>query len=546
MKIKKEPIREDRYLNLKLDTYPMEFNPLDSIFYDLAQFAYCVMLNDGQQDIVLEYANSKQGALERHKEYYDRMLLRPRQWFDVRNRKFKYVEYKDLDVEEKLTDIKTIDSKSLYSTFISEAQQIVVNGTNNGLTFYTKREATEYSRKVAFSLFSGLRVKIGQLRNTSYAELMQSDLRAVDTFVRSTNKELATRFLNNMYNAGSEEHERWEMFVDLVEAKIAEYYREGNRTTGVTPNYVVLPEIAKEVDERIALTRKPDDGHGSADGPKHAEVERKVKENVAGKFYVDEKCIVCDACAVAAPGFFKLNEQNAFVYKQPTTPEEIDACKKAMEGCPAAAIGDNGDVAVATPAPAATSAAPTNPAVPNAIPVDRTDIKTPENTVVNKDELPVNSTTIVNEGQKDIDAPAVDINDLKALLESVPMDKLGEIKALIQSSMPVQEAAQPIEAVQAPTPDIPLEAPVANGSDAKPLPAISPGGGKVFPENVPGMFYVDDACIECDACVGAAPNSFVIENGHAYVFAQPTNDKEIAECQEAMAGCPVSAIHVNS
>lgn len=46
--------------------------------------------------------------------------------------------------------------------------------------------------------------------------------------------------------------------------------------------------------------------------------------------------------------------------------------------------------------------------------------------------------------------------------------------------------------------------------------------------------------------VGAAPNFFVIENGHAYVFAQPTNEKEIAECQEALAGCPVSSINVNS
>lgn len=552
MKIKKEPIREDRYLNLKLDTYPLEFTPLDSIFYDLTQFAYCVILSDGDQDIVLEYAHSKQSALERHKEYYDRLLLRPRQWFDVKNRKFKYVDYKDLDVEEKLTDIKTIDNKSLYSTFIYEAQQIVVNGANNGLTFYTKREATAYSRQVAFAIFSGLRVKIGQLKNTSYAELIQSDIRAVDTFVKSTNKELAVRFLTNLYNAGSLEHERWEMFVDLLEAKIAEYYREGNRTTGVTPNYVVLPEITKEIDERIALTRKPDDGHGAADGPKHAEVERKVKENVAGKFYVDEKCIVCDACAVAAPGFFKLNEQNAFVYKQPTTPEEIDQCNKALEACPAAAIGSNGDVAVAT-APAATAtatAAPTNPAVPNAIPVDRTDVKTPENTPAhitsNVDNTQVNSTTIVNESQKDIDAPAINLNDLKALLESVPIEKLGDIKALIQSSVPVQEAAQPIEAVQAPTPDLPLEAPVTSTSDAKPLPATSPDGAKVYPENVAGMFYVDDKCIECDACVSAAPDSFVIENGHAYVFAQPANDKQIAECQEALAGCPVSAININS
>lgn len=160
MKIKKEPIREDRYLNLKLDTYPMDFSVLDSIFYDLSQFAYCVTLNDGEKDIVLEYSNSKQDALQKHKEYYDRMLLRPKQWFDVKNRKFKYVNYRDEDVEEKLADITTIEVKDLYSAFIKEAQQIVVNGTNNGLTFYTKREATDYSRKVAFSIFSGLRVKV--------------------------------------------------------------------------------------------------------------------------------------------------------------------------------------------------------------------------------------------------------------------------------------------------------------------------------------------------------------------------------------------------
>ena len=255
MKIKKEPIREDRYLNLKVDTYPMEFTPLDSIFYDLTSFTYCVILNDGEKDIFLEYASSKVEALQKHKESYDRLILRPKQWFDVKQRKFKYVSYKDMDVTEKISDIKTIDIKDLYKAFINEVQSIIVKGSNNGLTFYTKREATDYSRKVAFCIFSGLRVKVGQLKNTSYADLKPIDGRMVDSLVKQIDKELANKFLNNMYQQG-EEHERWEMFVDLLEAKISEYYKEGNRSTSEAPNYIILEEINKEIEERIALTKK--------------------------------------------------------------------------------------------------------------------------------------------------------------------------------------------------------------------------------------------------------------------------------------------------
>lgn len=553
MKIKKEPIREDRYLNMKIDTYPVDFNVLDTMFYDFTQFAYCVVMNDGEKDIFLEYANSKPDALKKHKEYYERLLLRPTQWFDVKSRKFKYVSYRDIDVEEKLTDVKTIDEKDLYSAFLREAQQIVVNGSNNGLTFYTKREATDYSRKVSFSIFSGLRVKIGQLRTTSYAELIQSDARAVDNFVKTTEEVLAKRFLTEMYDPASELHERWELFIGLVEAKIAEYFREGNRSTKEAPNYIILAELAKEIDDRIALTRKPSDGVHASDGPAHAEYERRVKENTPGKFYVDEKCIVCDACAATAPKYFKLNEQTAFLYNQPQTAEDIELCNKALAGCPVSAIGNDGDIKsasaqpavesapvnIANPVPSTTHENQPNPIdpnnnqlVPGAIPVDRTT----DNTVNNINKVD-NSETIVD---KD-----VDINEMKTLLESIPMDKLAEIKALLRSSAVIQETSQPVPEVQEPVAQavVAEEAPVAGGP--KPLPAQSPDGSAIYPDNVPGMFYVDDKCIECDACVGAAPNSFVIEDGHAFVFAQPLNDKEIEECKEAMAGCPVNAININ-
>lgn len=59
-----------------------------------------------------------------------------------------------------------------------------------------------------------------------------------------------------------------------------------------------------------------------------------------------------------------------------------------------------------------------------------------------------------------------------------------------------------------------------------------------------GQFYVDDQCIACDACVVEAPRFFVMNDvdGHAYVKLQPTNAKDIDECNSALAACPVEAI----
>jgi ferredoxin len=521
MKVKKEPLREDRYLNIRVDTYPMEFNALDALFHDLTNFTYCVILNDGERDIVLEFAQSKVEALLKHKETYDRLLLRPKQWFDVKERKFKYIEYVDADKTEKLSDIKTIDQKDLYKSFINEIQSLIVKGSNNGLTFYTKREATDYSRKVSFSIFSGLRVKVGQLKNTSYAELKQLDAKAVDNLVKFTDKELAKKFLTNLYNQG-EEHERWEMFVDLLEAKISEYYKEGDRSTSEAPNYIILEEINKEVEARVALNKKPEkEGKDGGEGGGKADFTRKTKENVTGKFYVDDKCIICDACAIAAPKFFKLNEVNAFVYSQPTTPEEIELCNQALSGCPVAAIGNDGDIAAqaaAKPAPAPVAAKVEAPA-PKAVEVKKEETKAVDPATIEKE-----------------------IEDMKDLLGKVSIEKLNEIKALLQASVQVETPAQEVvEVTSTPVEEV-VSAPT---SGAKALPATAPDGSKVFPENIAGMFYVDEKCIECNACVDIAPNFFVIDNGHAFVFAQPTNDSEIEQCKEALGGCPVGSININ-
>lgn len=65
-----------------------------------------------------------------------------------------------------------------------------------------------------------------------------------------------------------------------------------------------------------------------------------------------------------------------------------------------------------------------------------------------------------------------------------------------------------------------------------------------YPINVPGKYYVDNQCIDCDLCRETAPNNFKRneEGGFSYVYKQPENEEEIKQCDEAIANCPVEAI----
>src|SRR5437868_15466866 len=61
-------------------------------------------------------------------------------------------------------------------------------------------------------------------------------------------------------------------------------------------------------------------------------------------------------------------------------------------------------------------------------------------------------------------------------------------------------------------------------------------------ENVPGDFYVDSTCIDCDACRQIAPNVFA-ENGDAsIVFHQPTDQAESRRALMALVACPTGSI----
>lgn len=67
---------------------------------------------------------------------------------------------------------------------------------------------------------------------------------------------------------------------------------------------------------------------------------------------------------------------------------------------------------------------------------------------------------------------------------------------------------------------------------------------KKWENNAPGKFYVDDQCIDCDACRSEAPDNFKRddEHGYSYVYKQPGSEEEATRCQAALEACPVEAI----
>ena len=65
-----------------------------------------------------------------------------------------------------------------------------------------------------------------------------------------------------------------------------------------------------------------------------------------------------------------------------------------------------------------------------------------------------------------------------------------------------------------------------------------------LPQNLPGPFYVDSTCIDCDQCRAAAPEFFQrdAEIGMSVVFRQPVTPEEVSEAQAALEGCPTDSI----
>jgi glyoxylase-like metal-dependent hydrolase (beta-lactamase superfamily II)/ferredoxin len=62
------------------------------------------------------------------------------------------------------------------------------------------------------------------------------------------------------------------------------------------------------------------------------------------------------------------------------------------------------------------------------------------------------------------------------------------------------------------------------------------------PENMPGDFYVDSTCIDCDLCRQIAPSIFAQAGERSAVFRQPTSQGEELDALKALVTCPTASI----
>ncbi len=63
-------------------------------------------------------------------------------------------------------------------------------------------------------------------------------------------------------------------------------------------------------------------------------------------------------------------------------------------------------------------------------------------------------------------------------------------------------------------------------------------------QNVPGRFYVDASCTDCDLCRSTASEFFCRddETGYSFVHRQPMTPAEIKLAEEARDSCPTESI----
>jgi glyoxylase-like metal-dependent hydrolase (beta-lactamase superfamily II)/ferredoxin len=63
-----------------------------------------------------------------------------------------------------------------------------------------------------------------------------------------------------------------------------------------------------------------------------------------------------------------------------------------------------------------------------------------------------------------------------------------------------------------------------------------------FPENIPGEFFVDSTCIDCDTCRQLAPETFEDAGEHSFVYAQPQTELQHRQALRALVACPTGSI----
>ncbi|MEL6930745.1 MAG: MBL fold metallo-hydrolase [Cyanobacteria bacterium J06600_6] len=61
-------------------------------------------------------------------------------------------------------------------------------------------------------------------------------------------------------------------------------------------------------------------------------------------------------------------------------------------------------------------------------------------------------------------------------------------------------------------------------------------------ENIPGNFYVDSSCIDCDTCRWVAPQVFNRQASQSAVYHQPMTEQEKLAAMQALLACPTASI----
>lgn len=61
-------------------------------------------------------------------------------------------------------------------------------------------------------------------------------------------------------------------------------------------------------------------------------------------------------------------------------------------------------------------------------------------------------------------------------------------------------------------------------------------------ENIPGNFFVDETCIDCETCRWLSPHVFQENGGKSAVFHQPENLEQERSAYEALVSCPTASI----
>src|SRR4030095_8088158 len=65
---------------------------------------------------------------------------------------------------------------------------------------------------------------------------------------------------------------------------------------------------------------------------------------------------------------------------------------------------------------------------------------------------------------------------------------------------------------------------------------------RAYTQNVPGDFFIDDTCIDCDLCRQIEPSVFKQHSGHSIIHHQPETPMMGHKAAMALITCPTGSI----